>query len=78
MGYSDNHYTGNCLDNHPNQILIMKSTTHICTECQVHREEGGGCYTFCEGKRFIPIPEEKPQNIQDVVGENWAEDAYYL
>lgn len=39
----------------------MKSTTHICTECQVPREEGGGCYTFCEGKRFIPIPtEEKP------------------
>ena len=68
MGYSDNHYTGNCLDNHPNQILIMKSTTHICTECQVPREEGGGCYTFCEGKRFIPIPtEEKPQNIQETI-----------
>lgn len=78
MGYSDNHYTGNCLDNHPNQILIMKSTTHICTECQVPREEGGGCYTFCNGKNFLPIPEEKPQNIQDVVEENWAEDAYYL
>lgn len=56
----------------------MKSTIHICTECQVPREEGGGCYTFCNGKNFLPIPEEKPQNIQDVVGENWAEDAYYL
>ena len=78
MGYSDNHYTGNCLGNHPNQILIMKSTTHICTECQVLREVGGGCYTFCNGKNFLPIPEEKPQNIQDVVEENWAEDAYYL
>lgn len=48
----------------------MKSTTHICTECQVPREEGGRCYTFCEGKRFIPIPtEEKPQNIQETMAQ---------
>lgn len=40
MGYSDNHYTDSFLGNHPNKILIMKSTTHICTECQVPREEG--------------------------------------
>lgn len=60
--------TDSFLGNHPNKILIMKSTTHICTECQVPREEGGGCYTFCEGKRFIPIPtEEKPQNIQETI-----------
>ena len=70
--------TDSFLGNHPNKILIMKSTIHICTECQVPREEGGGCYIFCNGKNFLPIPEEKPQNIQDVVGENWAEDAYYL
>ena len=25
-----------------------------------------------------PVQETKPQNIQDVVGENWADDAYYL
>jgi hypothetical protein len=31
---------------------------------------GGGCYTFCEGKRFIPIPtEEKPQNIQETIAQ---------
>ncbi len=78
MGPPGSCNTNSLLGNHPNKILIMKSTIHICTECQVPREEGGGCYTFCNGKNFLPIPEEKPQNIQDVVGENWAEDAYYL
>jgi len=53
-------------------------STHICTKCQRPLEAGGGCYTFCNGKNFLPISEEKPQNIQDVVGENWADDAYYL
>lgn len=68
MGPPGSCNTDSLLGNHPNQILIMKSTTHICTECQVPREEGGGCYTFCEGKRFIPIPtEEKPQNIQETI-----------
>lgn len=44
------------------------NSTHICTKCQRPLEEGGGCYTFCEGKRFIPIPtEEKPQNIQETI-----------
>lgn len=53
------------------------NSTHICTKCQRPLEEGGGCYTFCNGKNFLPIP-EKIQNIQDVVGENWADDTYYL
>lgn len=40
---------------------------------------GGGCYTFCEGKRFIPIPtEEKPQNIQETIAQYGAEDAIHL
>lgn len=48
------------MENKTNQA----GSTHICTECQVPREEGGGCYTFCEGKRFIPIPtEEKPIKV---------------
>lgn len=59
------------MENKTNQA----GSTHICTKCQRPREVGGGCYTFCNGKNFLPIPEEKPQNIQDVVGENWAEDA---
>jgi hypothetical protein len=25
-----------------------------------------------------PVQETKPQNIQEVVGENWVDDAYYL
>lgn len=62
------------MENKTNQA----GSTHICTKYQRPREVGGGCYTFCNGKNFLPIPEEKPQNIQDVVGENWAEDAYYL
>lgn len=57
---------------------MNSNSTNICIKCQRPREEGGGCYTFCNGKNFLPIPEEKPQNIQDVVEENWAEDAYYL
>lgn len=57
---------------------MNSNSTNICIKCQRPREEGGGCYTFCNGKNFLPIPEEKPQNIQDVVGENWADDTYYL
>lgn len=53
------------MENKTNQA----GSTHICTKCQRPREVGGGCYTFCNGKNFLPIPEEKPQNIQDVVGE---------
>lgn len=56
--------TDSFLGNHPNKILIMKpksNSTHICTKCQRPREVGGGCYTFCNGKNFLPIPEEKPQ-----------------
>lgn len=47
----------------------MKSTTHICTKCQRPREVGGGCYTFCNGKNFLPIPEEKPQNILNLINQ---------
>lgn len=49
----------------------MKSTTHICTECQVPREEGGGCYTFCEGKRFIPIQPKKNLKIYKGYIQHW-------
>lgn len=31
------------------------NSTHICTKCQRPLEEGGGCYTFCNGKNFLPI-----------------------
>ena len=47
------------------KILIMKpksNSTHICTKCQRPLEEGGGCYTFCNGKNFLPIPEENPKH----------------
>lgn len=57
--------TDSFLGNHPNKILIMKpksNSTHICTKCQRPLEEGGGCYTFCNGKNFLPIPEENPKH----------------
>lgn len=57
--------TDSFLGNHPNKILIMKpksDSTHICTKCQRPLEEGGGCYTFCNGKNFLPIPEENPKH----------------
>lgn len=38
------------------------NSTHICTKCQRPLEEGGGCYTFCNGKNFLPIPEENPKH----------------
>lgn len=31
------------------------------------KRRGGGCYTFYNGKNFLPIPEEKPQNIQETI-----------
>lgn len=52
------------------------NSTHICTKCQRPLEEGGGCYTFCNGKTSYQS-QKKIQNIQDVVGENWADDTYY-
>ena len=41
---------------------MNSNSTNICTKCQRPREEGGGCYTFCNGKNFLPIPEENPKH----------------
>ena len=40
----------------------LSNSTNICIKCQRPREEGGGCYTFCNGKNFLPIPEENPKH----------------
>lgn len=40
---------------------MNSNSTNICIKCQRPREEEGGCYTFCNGKNFLPIPGEKPQ-----------------
>lgn len=58
---------------------MNSNSTDICLKCKRPLEEGGGCYTFCEGKGFIPIPtEEKPQNIQETIAHYGAEDAIHL
>ncbi len=41
---------------------MNSNSTNICIKCQRPREEGGGCYTFCNGKNFLPIPEENPKH----------------
>ena len=56
---------------------MNSNSTNICIKCQRPREEGEDAIPSVM-ERTSYQSQKKIQNIQDVVGENWAEDAYYL
>lgn len=56
---------------------MNSNSTNICIKCQRPREEGGGVIPSVM-ERTSYQSQKKIQNIQDVVGENWADDTYYL
>lgn len=57
---------------------MNSNSTNICIKCQRPREEGGEDAIPSVMERTSYQSQKKIQNIQDVVGENWADDTYYL
>lgn len=73
--------TDSFLGNHPNKILIIKPS--ITFNTQDYPVEWVIFPTITLNipsvmERTSYQSQKKIQNIQDVVGENWADDTYYL
>lgn len=56
---------------------MNSNSTNICIKRQRPREEGEDAIPSVM-ERTSYQSQKKIQNIQDVVGENWADDTYYL